>query len=142
MAGRGRPPKSAGSRRNHHDPQRGDWVEVRGDERQRIPKLPARGKGRGVWSDPVSKMWREADHDLVLHLADVYEEWVRQGTASLASETRQLRDNLGLSPKGRQDRRWRITEADVHDMEQEREQRGPERSTRGRLRAVDPKAVE
>src|SRR6185295_17635171 len=119
MAGRGPAPKGRGDRRNHHAPQRGDWTELH-PPTSPPPALPPRGKGRGHWSpwtraawkswwsDPASTQWTEADRDLVLHLADVYEWWVRESTATLASEVRQLRDALGLSPKGRQDRRWLI----------------------------------
>ena len=74
----------------------------------------------------------------MLHLADVYEQWIRQPSASIAAEVRQLRDNLGLSPKGRQDRRWRIVQAEVIDMG---ERRDPDtRPARERLRAIDPSA--
>lgn len=151
MAGKGPPPKDGGQRRRQNDPARGDWTELRADDKPKVPKLPARGRGRGAWSprtrrawtrwwsDPVAKMWGEADEDLVEHLADVYEEWVRTSTASLAAETRQLRDSLGLTPKGRQDRRWRITTAEVHDLDAERAERA-KRSTRDRIRAVDPGA--
>lgn len=46
--------------------------------------------------------------ELVEHLADVVEAFVRSNKASLAAEARQLRDSLGLTPKGKQDRRWRV----------------------------------
>jgi hypothetical protein len=36
----------------------------------------------------------------------VYEQWVREAHTSQASEIRQRLDVLGLSPKGKQDRRW------------------------------------
>jgi hypothetical protein len=153
MAGRGPAPKAADQRRRSNAPTAGEWTELQADGRRKVPTLPARGKGRGAWSprtraawkswwrDPVSGMWGEADADLVLHLADLYEEWVREPKAALASEVRQVRDSLGLTPKGRQDRRWRITKprgpAEVVDMNQQRD--APKRSsTRRRLRAVDP----
>lgn len=119
MAGSGPAPKSGASRRNKTSPQRGDWVDLPAVAAP-APKLPARGKGRGVWSprtkrawrawwsDPASTQWSEADRELVEHLADVFEEWVRDPASSKAAEVRQLRDSLGLTPKGRQDRRWRI----------------------------------
>src|SRR5688572_14770614 len=118
MAGRGPAPKAPAERRNHHEPQRGDWTLVLAHD-NKPPKLPPRGKGRGAWSprtraawnawwsDPVSPLWSEGDRDLVLHLADVFELWIREGMSSFASEVRQLRDHLGLTPKGRQDRRWK-----------------------------------
>lgn len=150
MAGRGKAPKAVGDRRNKTAPQRGDWVELRPIEKPNVPALPARGKGRGRWSirttrawrawwsDPASTQWGEADRDLVEHLADVYEAFVREASASLAAEIRQLRDSLGLTPKGRQDRRWVIVVGEVVDLEAEREQRAP---AKRRLRAVDPAAA-
>lgn len=150
MAGKGKAPKAADDRRNRAAPQRGDWVELRPAANPTIPALPARGSGRGRWSartqrawrawwtDPASTRWGDADKDLAEHLADVYEAFVREPTASLAGEVRQLRDSLGLTPKGRQDRRWVIVQADVVDLDTEREQRAP---TKRRLRAVDTTAA-
>lgn len=114
--------------------------------------MPARGRGRGHWSprtrrawktwwaDPVSSQWSDADKDLAEHLADVYEAWIREPMPTGASEIRQLRDSLGLSPKGRQDRRWRLAApAEVADLERERtERRG---RSRARLKVADPAAA-
>ena len=124
MAGRGPAPKPVGDRRNKNQKQRGDWQELSSPV-DVVPDLPKRGEGRGSWSarsrrawglwwsDPVSSQWGPADVDLVEHLADVYEEWIRKPTLGMAGEVRQLRDSLGLTPKGRQDRRWRIAEPEV-----------------------------
>lgn len=133
MAGRGRAPKPKSERRNRAEPRRGDWTDLVPTTREKPPELPARGAGRGGWSprtrrawgnwwsDPASTQWSESDVDLVEQLADVYEEWVRKPTSGMASEVRQLRDSLGLTPKGRQDRRWRIAPAaEVVELEQHR----------------------
>lgn len=129
MAGTGRAPKAPEQRRNHHDPRRGEWQRIFAPTKA-PPKMPARGKGRGSWStrttkawkswwrDPASTMWTAADVDLVEHLADVFEEWVRDPRASVAAECRQLRDSLGLTPKGRQDRRWFVSSAPITDEEE------------------------
>lgn len=150
MAGRGPRPKAAADRRRANDPARGEWTEIAEPSRKRTPLLPARGKGRGKWSprtryawkawwsDPASTQWSLADQELVLHLADVYEEWVREPTSSKAAEIRQLRDSLGLTPKGRQDRRWRISTAEVADLDEERKKKRAARPRR--LRAVDAQA--
>lgn len=126
MAGAGPAPKEAEQRRRAGAPQRGDWIELpplpRGPRggKLKLPLLPERGKGRGPWSrrtrraweswwgDQASTQWGPADVDLLEHLADVFEEWVREPRANMASEIRQLRDSLGLTPKGKQDRRWRV----------------------------------
>jgi hypothetical protein len=48
---------------------------------------------------------------LVIRLFDAVEEgWAG---AALRTELRQLMDNAGISPKGRQDRRWQPPKADV-----------------------------
>jgi hypothetical protein len=128
------PPSLPGVRLNRSQPRRGDWLMLPaagGD----VPALPERGDGRGDWSDrtrrawaswwkdPASPQWSEADRDLVEHLADVYEEWVRKPRAAMATEIRQLRDSLGLTPKGKQDRRWLVALPE-HDVEPRRTPRG------------------
>lgn len=148
MAGTGRAPKAPDERRNHHSPRRGDWTELPHEVAHPVPRLPPRGAGRGAWaprtraawrswwSDPASTQWTAADEDLVLHLADVYEEWIRAPSASLASEARQLRDSLGLTPKGRQDRRWR-TGCDPKDIPADPPRRGrADTARRARLSVV------
>jgi hypothetical protein len=56
-------------------------------------------------------MYGPAEVQLAVDLAYVYEQWVQEPTAALAAEIRQRQDGLGLSPKGKQDRRWRVTAA-------------------------------
>ena len=152
MAGRGPAPKAPEQRRNHHAPQRGEWTDLPAEiTRAVLPNLPSRGKGQGTWSartraawkswraDPVTSQYGPADVQLAIDLAWLYEQWVRDPTASLAGEIRQRQDALGLTPKGRQDRRWRMQPpADVVDLEPERQERA---ATRRRLRAVDPAAA-
>lgn len=53
-------------------------------------------------------MYGPAEVQHAIDLAFIYEQWVRESTAALASEIRQRQDVLGLSPKGKQDRRWRV----------------------------------
>ncbi len=123
-------PKPAHLRRNRNEKMSGEWKQVTGPV-GKPPKMPARGEGRGKWSsrttrawkawwsDPVSSEWTTSDKDLVEHLADVYEEWVREPQAAKAGEVRQVREHLGLTPKGRQGRRWTVGEpAEVVDLPQ------------------------
>ena len=151
MAGRGPAPKAPDQRRRRNAPTAGEWLTLPSDDRPKPPAMPSRGKGRGNWSprtrrawrswwtDPVSSQWSSSDKDLVEHLADLYEEWVRDPMPTSASEIRQLRDSLGLSPKGRQDRRWRLAEpAEVLNLNSVRPE--PPRS-RARLKVVDPAAA-
>lgn len=145
MPGRGPAPKPASQRRNANPKVRGEWIDLT-EPVGKVPKLPNRGRGRGHWSartrrawkawwsDPASTQWGPADIDLVEHLADVMEAWVRDSRINAASEIRQLRDHLGLTPKGRQDRRWRLPgAADVVEMPK---QTASERMKRLRERAA------
>jgi len=120
-------PKPADQRRNRNPKEAGEWKEVVAPA-AKPPKMPNRGKGRGSWSprtqrgwkawwsDPVSTEWSPSDCELVEHLADVLEDYVREGQAAKAGEVRQLREHLGLTPKGRQGRRWRIAQAEVVEI--------------------------
>lgn len=125
MAGRGRAPKLQSERRNHVVPQRGEWIDLP-EVKRRVPALPEREGGwsprmerawRAWWADPASTQWGPGDLDLLEHLADVFEEWTRERRVNLASEVRQLRDSLGLTPKGKQERRWRVpAPAEIVDL--------------------------
>lgn len=136
MAGRGPAPKAPEDRRRRNAPTGGEWVTLPELTTAVLPALPTRGKGRGSWSartraawnawrsDPVTSQYGPADVQLAVDLAWLYEEWVREPTAALAAEIRQRQDALGLTPKGRQDRRWRLEpRADVVPIEAAREQR-------------------
>lgn len=118
MAGRGPAPKALDQRRNHHEPLRGEWTSLRPLKKAVLPRLPD-----GEWSDrtqrawdawrrdPATQMYGPAEVQLVVDLAYLYEEWVQRGGSKTAGEIRQRQDGLGLSPKGKQDRRWRVTAA-------------------------------
>lgn len=123
LAGTGSAPKARGQRRNHAEPQRGEWVTIAPLAVPVLPGLPRRAGLEGPWSlrtkraweawrsDPASGMYGPAEVQGAIDLAYVYEQWVRDGTAALASEIRQRQDILGLSAKGKQDRRWRVASA-------------------------------
>lgn len=117
MAGRGFAPKHPAQRRNHHPPQRGDWVDLPPLEKAVLPVLPKRQRGecwsartRLVWDawrqDPVTVMWSPADIAYALETIVLVEAM----TPSSASEVRLRMDGLGLTPKGKRDLRWRIGE--------------------------------
>lgn len=151
MAGRGPAPKAPEQRRRANTPTAGEWIELPASAGRKAPALPKRKPAwtqrsknawRAWWSDPVSSQWSDADVDLVWHLIYLHESWVREPTVSAAAEIRQLRDNLGLSPKGRQDRRWRIAAvAEVADLEKAREDKAADQRRARTIRAVDPAAV-
>lgn len=128
MAGRGPAPKSIATRRNHHEPQRGDWRDLGPLKEALLPVLP-RGeqwspRTKRAWdawrADPATQMYGLAEIQLALDLAYVYQQWVQEPTAALAAEIRQRQDGLGLSPKGKQDRRWRVVKAVEEKQERPR----------------------
>jgi hypothetical protein len=65
---------------------------------------------------------------LAIDLAYLYEQWVEVGGSKLAGEIRQRQDGLGLSPKGKQDRRWSIVEDVAPEQEAEVTELRPLRS--------------
>lgn len=60
----------------------------------------------------MTALYGPSDVQLAIDLAYLYESWVLEPTAALAGEVRQRQDSLGLTPKGRQDRRWRYVAAE------------------------------
>jgi hypothetical protein len=62
----------------------------------------------------MATLWAPSDIPALLELA-VLREQLMDGKASVAAEVRQRSDSFGLTPKGRQERRWRI----VAEVEQE-----------------------
>lgn len=129
MAGRGPAPKNASFRRNRTAPQRGEWTELPAVTVP-VPPMPEDGEWSSRterawaswWSDPASTQWSVADKQLVSDLAFIYEIWANKPTGGREEEMRQRQDVLGLSPKGRQDRRWRLpSEIDDEDEEPEGE---------------------
>jgi hypothetical protein len=123
MAGRGPAPKAFEQRRNHHEPLRGEWITVAADAKSALLALPKDEwslRTKRAWAawrkDPVTSLYGPAEAQLALDLAYIYEQWVQEPSSSLAGEIRQRQDGLGLSPKGKQDRRWRVsTEAPLAD---------------------------
>lgn len=127
MAGRGPAPKSFEQRRNHHEPQRGEWVSVAAGAKSKLPALPKgdwSARAKSAWDawrkDPITSLYGPADVQLAVDLAYLYEQWVEVGGSKLAGEIRQRQDGLGLSPKGKQDRRWMVVRA-AEDLEREAE---------------------
>lgn len=113
MAGIGPAPKDPKQRRNHHEPRRGEWVDLGPLEAPVLPELPEgewTEATKATWAawrvDPVTAQWSPAD---VAHAMDTI-RLHNAMTASSANEVRLRMDGLGLTPKGKRDLRWRISE--------------------------------
>lgn len=149
MAGRGPAPKFRENRRRRNVPLHGEWVELRPLDDPQVPVMPEPLDEAGWtartarswaawWSDPAAQMWGAGDVDLVEHLCFMHEQWARKGTASLLSEIRQVREALGLTPKGKQDRRWRVAPpAEIVDLDEQRSEAEKKRELRDRVAAAE-----
>lgn len=114
MAGHGPAPKDPAQRRNHHAPQRGEWVDLPPLDAPMLPELPDREDGwfestREMWeawqSDPVTSQWSPADVAFALQTIRLIDH-----PKAPPNEVRLRMDTLGLTPKGKRDLRWRIVE--------------------------------
>ncbi len=149
MAGRGPAPKPADQRRNRSAKRDGDWVTLPAEgHRGAIPSLP-RGLGitkttrewwKAIWRTPMATQWTAGDVPALTELAVLRERLVVDGKVSVAPEVRLRSDQFGLTPKGRQERRWIITDEDAvrAGIPDELEKR---RSRARRMKATDPKAA-
>jgi hypothetical protein len=135
MAGHGRVPKPPEQRRNRHEPQRGEWVDleplaepvlpeyddawaefVESRDREGNPIEVRRGVSLRMWeawrSSPVTSQYGPEDVAAACYLAEAFH--------SLSDASRMaLMDKLGLTPKGKRDLRWR-TPAEVATIEAQR----------------------
>lgn len=120
MAGIGTAPKDKSERRRRNVPARGEWVDLLpldGPVLEALPDAtpdgePWRPSTRRAWDawrqDPVSAVWSPSE---VAHAWDTI-ELHQNMTASTANEIRLRMDGLGLTPKGKKDLRYRVTEGD------------------------------
>ena len=140
-------PKPKSQRRTRHEPRRGDWVTLPSEPLKNPPGLPkpAPSGGYGAhakrawerwWASPMAHMWDESDHSAIEMLVRMLDEWHDDPSAAMASQIRQYSDNLGLTPKGRQDRRWALPDS----VQAEAEVRPLRSVSNGRPLAVDPNA--
>lgn len=112
MAGRGPAPKQAG-RRNHHEPQRGEWRNAPGVGWQhgevpdppdglKIESLDAWATWMGAW---YAAFWTPEDLPALRGMVLLYDQ-VMRGEYQRHPELRLNLDTWGVTPKGQQDRRW------------------------------------
>lgn len=130
MPGRGPAPKQEG-RRNWSDPIRGDWHAAEGVGWQHgpIPPVPSgllpesRLTWRRWFKSWAAAHWHPDDVPQLRHTIRLYNAcllaatdpviWPPEGSdakpvqrRSPDTELRQMMDNMGITPKGQQDRRW------------------------------------
>jgi hypothetical protein len=114
------PPKPADQRRNRNRKIAGEWVvldEVYSGPIPRMPKLAdewtddSKRWWRAIWRTPMATQWLDDVGSLAI-LAFVRQRLLG-GDMRLLSEVRQWSDDFGLTPKGRQMRRWVISEKDA-----------------------------
>lgn len=108
-----------------HPLRRGDWVDLPAENSLPAPTLPAppdEGWAPGTllawaawWSDPASLMWGPSDLESLRQLVILHHgfETDPRSRVTLAREVRQRQDDLGLSIKGKTERRWRVVPDEV-----------------------------
>ena len=114
------PPKPADQRRNRNRKQAGEWIVLDEVYSGPIPQLPktfewsddTRRWWSSIWRSQMATQWLEADAEALSLLALVRQRFL-EGDMRLAQEVRLASDDFGLTPKGRQRRRWIVTEKDA-----------------------------
>jgi hypothetical protein len=138
MAGAGRVPKPTAQRRTNHVPQRGDWSSTSpiGWQHGPIPDPPeglsdeSRAEWRRWMTSWNAAHWLPKDLGQLFQAIRLYEQCRQYAIdpyvgkenkpghlvyvlrPNPSSELRQWMDNLGLTNKGEQDRRWQAPRAD------------------------------
>jgi hypothetical protein len=110
---RGPAPKPADQRRRRNEPERGEWqaLEAIGWQHGPIPALPdglrdATVEAWTIWMGSwIAAHWIPEDLPGLRQLIRLYDQ-VERGEFQRANELRIEMDTFGLTPKGRQDRRW------------------------------------
>src|SRR5439155_10503728 len=113
MAGRGRVPKDPANRQRRNLPARGEWHCAPGigwpDAALPDPPdglMPASKAAWQAWMTSwIAAHWTPADMPGLRQVIRLYDQ-VERGAFQRASELRLSMDTYGITPKGRQDRRW------------------------------------
>ena len=115
---KGVPPKPRHQRRNRNPLRAGDWILLPEGRKGPAPSCAGYGLNsasqswwRSIWRSPMATQWTDGDVPALLELA-ILRERLLDGKLSVASEVRLRTNEFGLSPAGRQSRRWMITEKD------------------------------
>lgn len=123
-------PKRKEDRRNRNKKLSGDWVVLGSAENITVPKLPplpdsvemrwskeSRSWWTTVWASPMATQWQEADVPGLVELAMLRQKFIATSDFNLKTKLAPLvasrSDKFGLTPKGRKDLRWVITDEDA-----------------------------
>ena len=83
----------------------------------------------------MATQWLPGDVPALIELA-ILRERLLDGKVSVAPEVRLRSDQFGLTPKGRQERRWNVTEEDIERAGVEDEVAKRRKERRDRLTAT------
>jgi hypothetical protein len=118
MAGKGPAPKDLGKRTRRGAPTRGEWEELLPLTKPILPTLPRdedwKNRTVKLWKawrkDPVTQTYGPSEIAMAVELAYLVNKAVTntRGPITIWGEIRQWMDRLGLTPKGKQDLRYRI----------------------------------
>lgn len=114
-------PKKPDQRRRRNKPAAGDWIQLPIDGRKGpAPTLPkdlelsttTHKWWKEIWRSPMATQWTDADVPALIELAILRNRFM-VGSLQFANEVRLRSDQFGLTPEGRQKRRWIITDEDA-----------------------------
>jgi hypothetical protein len=116
-------PKPKDERRRRNKPKSGEWVILTEAFKGPVPKLPTiknftwekstRDWWKSIWRSVMATQWQESDVHGLIELAMLRQAMIEEGDYKLATAITQKSDRFGLTPKGRKDLRWVVTDEDA-----------------------------
>lgn len=120
-------PTHKDQRRRRNKPASGDWVVLPVENDGPVPELPklkgvrwlktTREWWMTIWASPMATQWQEADVPGLVEMAmfrqQMFETDRLEERLKLADQVQKRGDKYGLTPKGRKDLRWVVTEEDA-----------------------------
>jgi hypothetical protein len=116
-------PKPPGARRRRNAGQ-SQWIQLPSQGRNgATPVLPGeewtdstRAWWATIWRSPMATAWQDADHDSLVRLAHLREDFMLgELPVSALGAMQQLEDRFGLSPKSRRALQWEIGQGEERD---------------------------
>lgn len=114
-------PKPKEQRVNRNRKLSGDWVVLPREHERTTPKIPplqaewrkhTKDWWKTIWASPMASQWQDADVYGLAELALLREKML-DGELSVTAQVTAKADKFGLTPKGRKDLRWVITDEDA-----------------------------